>query len=86
MRDAAFMGRIKVACLQFAAYISNEAGNIPAHNTRYRWALNTLNAPDTAANSVTPTVVMDPAVQDKGTAILDKDLQSAVENAVNKLM
>jgi hypothetical protein len=86
MQDSGFKGRIKVACLHFASYISGEDPGTPAHNTRYRWAINTMNAPDTAAANVTPTVVMDPNVQAEGSAISDTDLQTAVETAVNKLL
>jgi hypothetical protein len=86
MRDSIFISRIKVACLHFAAYISGEDPTTTAHNTRYRWAINTMNAPDTAAANITPTVVMDPNVQAQGAAILDVDLQTAVETAVNKII
>ena len=86
MADLAFRDRIKVACLTYATYIVGEAATVPAHNTRMKWAQNTLVGPDGSAMTVQPTVVMDPAVQDQGSAIDDAGLQSAVENAVNKLI
>lgn len=86
MQDATFISRIKIACLTFAEYISNEATTAPAHNTRMRWATNTLQAPDSAASAVAPAVVMDPTVQSQGAAIADADLQTAVETALNKMM
>ena len=86
MMDAEFRGRVKVACLKFADYISNESANVPAHSTRLRWASATMTSPDSAAGQVTPVVVMDAAVQQDGDAITDPALQGAVENAVNKML
>jgi len=86
MQDMAFQGRIKCACLVFANYILGEATNVPAHNTRVKWANNTIQAPNVSASLITPTVVMDPAVQAEGGDIDDAGLQAAVEGAVNKLM
>ena len=86
MNDPEFRGRIKVACLTFANYIFGEAVNVPAHNTRLKWAQQTLLMPDSVTGQVAPTVVMDPAVQQDGAEITDAALQSAVENAVNKLL
>jgi hypothetical protein len=92
MVDQIFHDRVKVACLKYATYILDEAPTMPAHNTRIKWAQNCMIGPDGAANLVIPTVVMDSAVQDAGvdaeghSQITDTALQSAVENAVNKLM
>lgn len=85
MDDETFKGRVKCACLKFADYIINEAANVPAHNTRLKWANNTVTAPDVAAALVTPSVVMDNAVQEAGADIEDAALQSVVETAVNKM-
>jgi hypothetical protein len=86
MNDATFRNRVKVACLNFATYITGEAPNVPAHSTRMKWAQQTLVSPEGAVATVTPTVVMDPAVQQDGAAITDAVLQSATENAINKLI
>ena len=86
MNDPAFKGRVKVACLTYADYISGEAANVPAHTSRMRWAGMTMQNPDMAAANVTPTAVMDPAVQAAGGEIDDAGLQGAVENAVNKML
>jgi hypothetical protein len=86
MRDATFISRIKVACLQFASYIYNEDVTTPAHSARLRWCSNTMSAPDTAANVIAPTVTMDPNVQASGADITDAALQTAVETAVNKFI
>jgi hypothetical protein len=86
MKDAAFIDRIKVACLKFADYILAEPVTTPAHNTRYRWALQTTNSPDNTAQQITPPVVMDSAVQQDGAAITDAALQTTVETVINKLM
>jgi len=86
MKDPAFIGRVKVACLGYATYIFDEPVTTPAHNSRLRWAQNTMIQPDSVAQGVTPPTVMDTAVQDAGPAIEDAALQSAVENTVNKLL
>jgi hypothetical protein len=86
MNDAVFRGRVKCACLKFADYVLGEAPNVPAHNSRQKWASNTVIAPDVSANLVTPTVVMDAAVQDAGAGITDAALQGVVETAINKML
>lgn len=87
MKDATFRGRVSIACVNYARYITDEAANTPAHATRARWAQNTLLNPEIAVNQVIPTVVTDTAVQDAGgAAITDDALQGAVETAVNKVI
>jgi|SRR6185369_748279 len=86
MADVDFVNRVKVACLRYADFIFNEAINTPAHSTRIRWAQNTTESPDHAAQTLTPPVVMDPKVQQDGAAITDTNLQSAVETTINRLM
>lgn len=86
MSDATFRGRVNIACVNFARYITDEPANTPAHSTRVKWAQNTLVNPETAVNQVIPTVVTDAAVQTDGAAITDPNLQTAVETAVNKLL
>lgn len=86
MNDTAFRSRVKVGCLKYADYISLEAATVPAHSTRIRWAQQTMVNSDAAAATVTPTVVMDGAVQQDGAAITDAALQSAVENSINKML
>lgn len=86
MSDVTFRSRVKVACLTYARYITDEPANTAAHSTRVRWAQQTLTNPDGAVEQVTPTTVMDGAVQQDGSAIDDPGLQSAVENSVNKLL
>ena len=86
MNDFAFRGRIRVGCLQYADTIMAEATTVPAHTTRVRWAQNTMQNPESAATGLQPIVVMDPAVQASGSNCTDAELQSAVENAVNKIL
>ena len=86
MKDAAFVSRIKVACLNYAAYISDEAVSVPAHTSRMRWAQNTMLNPDAAAMQVTPSTVITGQVQTDGGAITDAALQTSVESVVNKLI
>jgi len=86
MADIPFRNRVKVACLTYADYIFGEATSVPAHNTRIKWAQNTMISPDGAAQNCVSTVVMDPAVQQDGAAVTDAALQGATENAVNKML
>jgi hypothetical protein len=86
MSDGVFIGRVKVGCLKYADYITGESPGVPAHPTRVRWAQNVFQNPDNVAQTITPTVVMDAAVQQDGAGITDAALQSAVENAVNKVL
>lgn len=86
MNDFAFRGRVKVAALKYADSILIEATTVPAHNTRERWAMQTFQQPDLAAQNLQPPVVMDPAVQQDGSGITDAALQAAVEGVVNKIL
>jgi hypothetical protein len=86
MKDEAFIGRVQVACLQYATYIYEEPTSTPAHSTRVRWCQQTMASPVTSAVQVMPAVVIDPAVQEAGAAITDDALQAAVETAVNKML
>ena len=86
MQDAAFRDRVRVACLHYAQYIVAVPASTTAHNTRYKWAQQTLVMPDAAAAQIMPTVVMQDAVQQQGAAISDTDLQTVVEVSINLLM
>jgi hypothetical protein len=86
MKDQAFRGRVTVSCAKFASYIADEAPNVPAHPTRYKWSMTTLVNPEGATAQVIPTVVWDASVQASGIAVTDAELQGAVENAVQKLI
>ena len=86
MQNAAFVSRIKVACVKYANFVLLEATSVPAHNTRVKWANQTLASPDQSAMQVAPTVVLDPAVQADGDAVTDTALQSATEGAINKML
>jgi len=86
MNDGDFKSRTKVACMKFASYIEGEASNVPAHNTRMRWATQTMASPDTSASQIMPMLVMDPQVQEQGKDIDDATLQTAVETCVNSLI
>lgn len=86
MTNLDFRGRIKVAVLKFATYITEEPPSVPGHNTRVKWAFNALIAPDAVAQQVQSPVVWDAAVQEAGADIPDDALQTAVENTLNKLL
>jgi hypothetical protein len=84
MHDPEFNGRTRIACLIYAAFISNEAASVPAHVTRMEWAQATFDNSEAAVNAIMPILIMDPKVQAAGAAITDGDLQSALETSVNK--
>jgi hypothetical protein len=84
--DMEFRGRVKVSALQYANAIMIEANTVAAHNTRVRWAQNTMQNPDMVAGQLTPPVCIDPAVKAAGKDIDDLALQGAVEATVNKML
>lgn len=84
MHDEAFLGRTRIACLTYAAYISDEAITVPAHTTRLKWAQGVFRDSENAVNEIMPIMIMDDKVQSAGAAITDADLQSALETSVNK--
>ena len=86
MSDEEFRGRSRIACMRYATYISGEDASVPAHNTRMRWAQQTIANPDTSLAQIMTTLVMDDRVQAVGAAIVDPDLQTAVETSVNKFI
>lgn len=86
MNDAAFRQRVKVSCLSYAAYILNEAANVPGHSSRVKWAQSTFQNPELAASVAQPPTCMDDRVKAAGKDVTDADLQLAVESAVNKLI
>ena len=86
MSDMEFKGRVKVACLKYADSIMNEAVSVAGHNTRVRWAQETMQQPDMVAGKVQPPTVMDGAVQAAGAEIADAALQGSVEAVVNKML
>ena len=87
MNDIPFRGRIKVAILNYAKYIAGEDPGATAHNSRYKWAQNAYQQPDAIAMQIQPPTVMTDQVQNAGgAAVLDGDLQMAVESVINKLI
>lgn len=86
MNDFQFRGRVKVAVLKYADSIMIEASNVPAHNTRERWALQSMNNPEMVAAQIQPPVVMDVQVQLDGPGITDAALQASVQAVVDKMM
>lgn len=86
MIDSAFRGRVKVSCLKFAESIIDEAGTVPGHGARYRWAQQCMQSPDMTAQTVQAPTVMDPNVQSAGSTIDDATLQSAVEATIEQML
>jgi hypothetical protein len=90
MNDPVFRGRVKVAVLKYAGYITGEDPGVPAHNSRLKWAQNALTQPDFVAGQVTPIVVGDPGIQaanqPDASDVTDSTVQSATEGAINKIL
>ena len=86
MGNQGFRDRIKIGCLKYADYITNEGPSVNAHWTRLKWAQMTLSSPESAVQQIMPLVVMDAQTQLDGDAITDAALQPVIESAVNKLM
>lgn len=84
--DIQFRGRIKVSLLSFAKYVFGEAPDVPAHNTRYRYAQTIYGSPDGVALQLQPAVVMEDAVQQAGADITDTALQGVVESIIARVM
>lgn len=86
MKDMTFRGKVKVAVLKYAGSIMIEESNVPAHNTRERWAVTAMQNPDAIAGQVQSPTVMDPTIQASGAAATDLEIQGAVEGVVNKIL
>jgi hypothetical protein len=86
MNDQDFRGRIQVAALKFADSIMIEGTNVPAHNTRTRWAQTCFTQPQMTAANLQSPVVMDAQVQTDGAEITDAALQVSVETVVGKML
>jgi hypothetical protein len=86
MTDGSFRGRVKVACLHWAAYVMAEATTTASHNARYRYAMTIYQSPDTVAGQVQPPTVQDSNVQAAGAQVDDATLQAAVEKVINDLL
>ena len=84
MRDPEFIGRTQIACLTYAAYISDEDNSVPAHTTRLKWSQATFDNSEAAVNLIMPVLIMDDKVKTSGAAITDAALQTAVETTVNR--
>lgn len=84
MRDNTFQGRVKVAAITYAQYLSLQPAN---SGSKARWIQNTMSAPDMAAQQLTPGTVMNPNVQQAGGAtVTDVDLQAAVQAVADVMM
>jgi hypothetical protein len=86
MSEASFRGRVQVACLAYAQYITLEPTGAPAHNSRLRWAASVYQNPVFVSGQVTPPTVMNPNVQQDGSAISDASLQAAVQAVVDEML
>jgi len=84
MSDPAFRGRVKVSMLRYCDTILIEADSTMGHTSRVRWAQQAMQQPDQWVNQLQPSVVMDPAIQESGSAASDIQVQGATEAVINK--
>lgn len=78
-----FRGRVKVAALQYAAYLATVAGN---SNSKQQWAQRTLQMPDQTAQTLVGPVVMNTNVQSLGANIDDQNLAASVQVVADMMM
>jgi hypothetical protein len=86
MTDPTFRGRVKVCCLKYADSVLISTTPVAQQTASVKWAFRCFQMPDTTAQDVQPSAVMDPKVQTAGSAVSDSDLQSAVEASVAKII
>lgn len=84
MNDPAFRGRVKVSMLRYCDTILIEPDSTMGHTSRVRWAQQAMQQPEMWASQLTPSVVMDPAIQQDGNAATDLQVQGATEAVINK--
>lgn len=83
MKDQTFMGRVKVAALNYAQSLSLQPS---LSNSQSKWINQAMTQSDFMAQMLTPPVVMNPNVQQGGAAVSDADLQAAVQAVANQTM
>lgn len=83
INDQAFRGRVKVAALLYAQYLSQQPN---LGNAKQTWIRQTMQAPDQAAQLLSPNVVINPNVQQAGAAVTDANLQAAVQYVADAMM
>lgn len=84
MNDQAFRGKVKVSMLRYCDTILIEPDTTLGHTSRVRWAQQAMQQPEMWASQLTPSVVMDPAIQESGSASTDIQVQGATEAVINK--
>ena len=85
MQDMAFRGRVKVAALNYAQYLSLQVATASS-NATMMWVQQTFRSPDAMAQTLTPPTVMNPNVQAAGTDVSDDALLAAVQSVANMMM
>lgn len=83
MNDPDFRGRVKVAALNYAQFLSLQTGN---NNSKMKWIQQTQLQPDMTATILVPPTVMNPNVQAGGATVSDADLQAAVQATADMIM
>ena len=85
MNDATFRGRVKVAALNYAQYLSLQASTASS-NAKMTFMQQTMRAPDAMAQTLTPPTVLNPNVQQDGPTVSDASLQAAVQTTADMMM
>lgn len=74
---------------KFAMYKMDEGLATGGHALAVKWAQGALANPTTVAAGILPAVVLDGNIQAKATdltSIIDDEVQSAVEGAINRVL
>jgi len=83
MTNPQFRGRVKVAALQYAQYLIT----LPSlSNSRSNWVRSTIQSPDSTAQTLVSSVVMNVNVQTYGANVSDPDLAAAVQVVSDMMM
>lgn len=80
--DSTFLNRVIYAVEKFCAYVQNEGTGVQNHPMRLNWAILAMENPLATAVALMPGVLQMETVQAQLGAIVDGDLQIAVESVI----
>lgn len=85
MNDTVFRGRVKVALLNYAQYLSLQLATASS-NAKMVFIQQTIRNLEVMTQTVVPPTVMNPNVQQDGADISDANLQAAVQAVADLMM
>lgn len=90
--NAAFVGRVKVAAINYAQSIRIQTSPLPTWS-QLQWSQNVQTQPDIYARQLAPATVEDPAIQGAGidattgdSTATDAQVQAAVQAVANRMI